>query len=340
MNDDKQLVVRNLSLLLDFEGSKDAMSRLRMFDRWMTQEGREWHDVRLDLYAQYLLQERQPTTVNAHLSSIRSRYQAILRDNDLRQEWLNHLLSHLSIADAHATMLELERRILNAIDPNSATVKVVKKRDVADEERGIWLRRSQAEWLLNAPGMNDLKGLRDTALFAMMLSLGLRESELTGLDVPDLRKHLHGTLAVHIREGKGAVSRLIPYGSMDWALTLTEMWMAAAGISEGAIFRGLYKGSKRIRPGRLSTRANSIRKILATYPIVVDGQLTTVLPHDLRRTYARALYKSGMKVQEISANMGHADISTTSLYIGSGSAEEREPDLLYSFDMRKVKGFQ
>src|SRR5258708_18345076 len=100
-----------------------------------------------------------------------------------------------------------------------------------------------------------LVGLRDTCLIAFMLCTGLRESELCALDVADLRQHLGETLALHIREGKGAKARLVPYGDLDFVLAVADVWLRAAGIQDGAVFRGFRKGNKGLRTGRLTGRA-------------------------------------------------------------------------------------
>jgi integrase/recombinase XerD len=161
-----------------------------------------------------------------------------------------------------------------------------------------------------------------------MLTTGIRESELCALEVPDLRQRLGGELALCVREGKGCKQRLVPYGSLSWVLVLVDAWMEQAGIVEdGFVFRGLYKGDT-LRPGPLSVRA--VQYILADYPIAIDGQLTAVRPHDLRRTYARALYSAGLDPVALQQNMGHASLETTLGYVGVLSADQRRPPSVYN----------
>lgn len=108
-------------------------------------------------------------------------------------------------------------------------------------------------------------GLRDTAVIALMLCTGIREGELSALEVKDLRQKLGGELALLVLEVKGTKERLVPYGELDWCLVVVDKWLEAAGISSGPVFRGLYKGGKKLRPGRLSLRA--IEYITTAYPI-------------------------------------------------------------------------
>jgi len=111
--------------------------------------------------------------------------------------------------------------------------------------------------------------------------------------------------------------------------------MEKAGIKNGPVFRGLYKSGNKLRPGRLSVRA--IEYILASYPIMVDGVLTAVKPHDCRRTYARLLYEAGVDVVAIQQNLGHADMRTTLGYIGELDVDRRRAPAIYSFDISQLK---
>jgi site-specific recombinase XerD len=137
--------------------------------------------------------------------------------------------------------------------------------------------------------------------------------ELCGLDVDDLRQRLNGELAIRVQEGKGKKQRLVPYGAMSWCLVIVDSWLTVADITNGAVFRSLWKGG-RVRISRLSVRA--VEDVVKAYPVAIDGALVTVAPHDLRRTYARRLHDAGMGDLEIQNNLGHSDRRTTERYIG------------------------
>jgi site-specific recombinase XerD len=100
------------------------------------------------------------------------------------------------------------------------------------------------------------------------------------------------------------------------------------------VFRGFFKSNRLLRPGRLSVRA--IQYVLADYPIMVNGKLTTVRPHDLRRTYARRLYEAGVDMVAIQQNLGHSDLKTTLGYIGELDATARRAPAVYEFDLAKL----
>jgi site-specific recombinase XerD len=320
---------------------KHTRHRLGKFETWMDTQGRPWYAPDLVAYRDTLLADgKAATTVSAHLSTIRARYATIIADNatrdalhDLAGKRLQELGQEDTPANRKAFVDELVTRIENATDPKVAPVKVKVSQDRPDSEH-LRLTREQASALIATPGFDTLRCLRDTAIIALMLCTGVREGELSALKVPDLRQRLGGELALHVREGKGRKERLIPYGELDWVLAIVDVWIKAAGISEGYVFRGIYKGDERLRSGRLSVRA--IQYILADYPIVIGGEMIMVKPHDLRRTYARRLYEAGVDTVAIQQNLGHADLKTTLGYIGNLDAGRRRAPAVYTFDLAKL----
>jgi len=228
-------------------------------------------------------------------------------------------------------MTEFETRLKNAIDPNNAPITIIEIQDESDTDH-LWLTPPQVATLVLTPGVDTLKGLRDTAMMALMLCTGVRAAELLALNVDDLQVMFGSTLALRVKSGKGAKQRLIPYGAQDWGLTLTQQWLDRAGIASGAVFVGMRKGdnfylTKEGKHIRLSER--SLEYTLQSYPISVEGELCTVTPHDLRRTYARQLYLTGTDLTAIQQNMGHSGQDITLGYIGTLDARQREPGDVY-----------
>lgn len=168
----------------------------------------------------------------------------------------------------------------------------------------------------------------------MILATGIRAEEASSLVVEDLRQTFGGELSLHIRRGKGNKERLIPCGEMDWALVIVDNWLSSAGITFGSVFRGFYKGCKKVRKSPLTTR--SILNIVNSYSTVIDGKLVVLTPHGLRRSYARILYLAGMDPAKIQQNMGHENLQTTIEYIDTLDASDRRPPNARYFD---VTGF-
>ena len=316
---------------------KDAASRLRQFETWLAGTGRSWLRPDLAAYRDHLLDRLSPASAAAHLSTIRGRYRRIIADNHTRDTLYDLAVARLTQtgqadtpANRKAFVDETLTRLGNEIAPVNAPVAVVVSQDRPDNGF-VRLSREQASALLAAPGTKTLKGLRDTAILAVMLCTGVREQELVNLDVADLRQRLGGELALHVREGKGCKERLIPYGGMSWALAVVDKWLQRVGIVEGAVFRGFYRGGRAARPGRLTAR--SVQRVVGRYPVMVEGKPTRVKPHDLRRTYARRLYDMRVDLVAIQQNLGHSDLKTTLHYIGALDVEKRRPPSAYDFDL-------
>lgn len=317
----------NLQQLVPAGALKDEKHRLTQFVQWLDNTGGNWHAPDLAAYRDVLAARGlKPASISAHLSTIRGRYNALLTDNAVRSHLYSLAPVDASAADRKAFVDETLEQLRNAIEPAKAPVRLVKHQDTADDAH-LRLTIEQANSLLEAPGVDTLHGLRDTAIIALMLCTGIREMELCALNVADLRQYLGGALALHVREGKGAKRRLIPYGEMDWCLLYVDKWLALAGIEGGAVFRGFYKGGKHVRANRLSVRA--VQDVLARYPLVADGRTVQARPHDLRRTYARRLYDAAVPILAIQQNLAHSDHKTTEGYIGTLDAGTRKPPRLF-----------
>jgi integrase len=329
---------QNFAILMPNDPDKDVYSRLLFFLDWLDDAHLPWYRPALSDYKHYLLHDRtrldsktgqqvpaplSPAAASAHLATIRGRYRALLSSSALRDWLYEHLPADLQdLASRKAVVDELLLRIEHDIHPRTSSVKQVTVQDVADTEH-LRLTPAQVRALIRTPGVDRLSTLRDTAILALLVCTGIREAELVALDVPDLRQTLGGELSLRVRAGKDRQQRLVPYGPLDWCLVYVGRWLTAAEITDGAVFRGVFVGDKRVRKTRLTVRA--INQIMYRYPISINGVLTVVQPHDLRRTYARNAYLHGMDTERLRQNLGHAHLSTTQGYIGRLSGEQRRP---------------
>ncbi len=328
-----QTIRQHPMLIFAGGGSRSRQSRLRRFCRWQIEHHGSWYRPDLAAWRDQLLQVEglTPATVRAYLSTVRSAYDQLLRSNQVRQWLYTHLAADMAPERKWVLVAEFTTQLKNAIDPANAPVKVVTIQDEEDTAH-VWLTPSQVAALVQAPGLNTWKGLRDTALIALLLCTGIRAAEAAALEVGDLRATLGGALALKVRSGKGFKQRLVPYGAQEWGLALVEAWLDRVGLTQGPVFVGLRKGNNFYLDATGYPRWLSVRSIevaLASYAIPVNGQLRTVSPHDLRRTYARQLYLVGTDLVAIQQNLGHDRQETTLDYIGILDAEQRTPGDAY-----------
>ena len=338
---DKKLWRDNYDILMPENPNKDQRSRLSFYIDWLSQQKLSWYQPDLQAYRDYLLHERSrvdkrgqrsaatlsPPTVVAHLATIRGRYSQLTRSNAVRDLLYELANPDDSEAEQRALVDEFFVRIMNDVHPATAPVKQVEVQDVADSEH-LRLKPWQVSALVRAPGINSLRGLRDTALMTLMVCTGIRAAEAAALRVDDLRQHLGGELSLRVREGKGGKQRLIPYGPLDWCLMYADAWLREAGINAGPVFRGIRRGGKTVRAQGIG--AWTVNDIMNVYPISIAGSLHLVKPHDLRRTYARNAYDFGMDLERIRQNLGHTSLQTTQTYIGELDGRDRHPPNMFA----------
>lgn len=318
----------NERVLIPAECTKDVRSRLGKFCAWLNDNGFSWYSPDLRSYRDCLQGVLSASSVNAHLSTIRSQYKAILADNATRDTLYKAAPSN-DVLEKKAFVDEVLTRLTNSINPVHSTVKAEKKQDSIDSEN-IRLTVAQAETLMQWPDYMLLSGLRDRAIIAFALATGLRESELCALEVGDLRQTVNDVLGVYVREGKGNKSRFVPYGDFEQVLAVVDKWLDTACIKSGKVFRGLRHHSRSVTDG-LTGRA--VQDILKKYPVMVGGERRIIKPHDLRRSYARFLYDGGMDIVSIQQNLGHSNLQTTLNYIGNTDIEKRKPKALLHFKL-------
>jgi hypothetical protein len=109
--------------------------------------------------------------------------------------------------------------------------------------------------------------------------------------------------------GKGGHIRTVPIP--NWVKTALDDWTAAAGISEGKIFRAVARTDK--------VWGDGISQNAVWY--VVKGcsekaGLQHIAPHDLRRTCAKLCHTNGGEIEQIQFLLGHASVQTTERYLG------------------------
>lgn len=315
------------------DGSRSRRSRLNRFIQWQLETKDKWYMPELVNWRDALMADGKVNnkTVQAYLDTVRAAYRRIIKNNEFRDLLYEQLDNEMSHSDKQALVSEYYIRLANQLDPDNAPVSVITVQDEDDREHH-WLTPAQVAMLVQSPGIDTWLGLRDTALIALLLCTGIRAAEAVALEVDDLRAMLDGLLALRVKAGKGLKQRLIPYGAQDWALTFVDAWLNTIQQKTGPVFVGLRKNDHLYLDKdnqRQKLAVNAVGTCLRRYPISLDGVLTTIEPHDLRRTYARRLYLIGTDLTAIGQNMGHTNQETTLGYIGALDGKHRAPKDAY-----------
>ncbi len=163
---------------------------------------------------------------------------------------------------------------------------------------------------------------RDTAILELLYGCGIRNAELTGLNLDDIH-WANEAILVH---GKGHKQRYVPLG--DAAAEALRAYLAersallaaegARGVTTPALFvnlqlRGLAKpaGSTARTQARLTTR--SVARIVKRIAIL-RGLSADVHPHTLRHAFGTHLLEEGADLRAIQELLGHERLSTTQRY--------------------------
>ncbi|MDB5889268.1 MAG: tyrosine recombinase XerD subunit [Polaromonas sp.] len=166
------------------------------------------------------------------------------------------------------------------------------------------MTEAQVEALLAAPGGDTLLELRDRAMLELLYASGLRVTELVGLKTFHLGMN-EGVLRVM---GKGSKERLVPFGEV--AREAIERYLASArpGILGGQQTDDLFvtghgRGMSRVMFWMLVKKYAMRASIHAP-----------LSPHTLRHAFATHLLNHGADLRAVQMLLGHADISTTTIY--------------------------
>ncbi|MDO5289236.1 MAG: site-specific tyrosine recombinase XerD [Pseudomonadota bacterium] len=170
------------------------------------------------------------------------------------------------------------------------------------------MSEAQVNALLAAPDTSTPLGLRDRTMLELMYASGLRVSELVGL------KTFHIGLNDNVLRvlGKGAKERLVPFGeeASDWLQRyLADSRPALLGARQSD---ALFVTSAGRSPGTGMTRV-MFWGIVKRYARQA-GMAAAPSPHTLRHAFATHLLNHGADLRAVQMLLGHADISTTTIY--------------------------
>jgi integrase len=166
-----------------------------------------------------------------------------------------------------------------------------------------------------------LLGLRDKALLLVGFASALRRAELVALDVADVAAGPDG-LTITVKrsktdqEGAGRIIG-VPHGSSPDTCPVRALaaWLSAAGITEGAIFRGVSRHGALLE--RLSDRG--VARIVQRSAALVGLEASTFGGHSLRAGLATAAAAAGKSERSIMATTGHRSVQMVRRYIRTAS---------------------
>jgi integrase/recombinase XerD len=164
----------------------------------------------------------------------------------------------------------------------------------------------EMEALLESPQTDTPSGLRDKAMLELLYATGIRVSELISLDVDNVNLDMGFVRCA----GKASKERIIPLGGIaaefvgSYIKTMRPRLLKQSR-EEQALF-----------VSHLSTRITrqGFWKIIKRYAAETEI-VKEITPHTLRHSFAVHLLENGADLRSVQEMLGHADISTTQIYM-------------------------
>jgi integrase/recombinase XerC len=242
-------------------------------------------------------------------------------DLELLRDWLwdgtQRGLAKSTLARRVAAARALGRHLAAT---TGADVAVRLRSPKADRTLPRVLSRGQIDGVLASldarAGTGDPGALRDVAAVELLYASGLRVSELTGLDLPDVDL---GRLTVRVT-GKGGKDRVAPFGvpaARALSRYLDEGRPALAARADTPTPAVLLNSrGRRSGPRDLHRLVSGLMEGL---PGSAAGG-----PHTLRHTAATHLLDGGADLRSVQELLGHASLGTTQIYTHVSAERLRE----------------
>ncbi|NKB24430.1 MAG: tyrosine recombinase [Kiritimatiellae bacterium] len=229
-----------------------------------------------------------PTTTSRKLSSLRSFYKFLLREEYVTTNPFTH-----------APLPKKESRLPQVLSVDEVDrLLATPKRLISKDEKTKKL--SKSIW-------DTYAALRDAALLEMLYSTGMRINELATLTAGQV-DILSGVVKVR---GKGKKERLCPLGepairAFQEALDQRDLFWSTVGKTgpPPALFLNKNAGGLTVR---------SIERVMKKYLAKASLNIH-YSPHSLRHSFATHMLDAGADLRSVQELLGHSSLSTTQIY--------------------------
>lgn len=241
-------------------------------------------------------------------------------------------VSEITVTHLHSYILYLEKNHFAAatISRNIASIKafyhyLLKEGKVPEDisealkppkiEKKIpeILSEEQVNRLLEQPGTESPKEVRDKAMLELLYATGIRVTELISLKVTDVNLKL-GFIVCRDNNKE----RVVPFGREAKNALLRYLESARRDMieneEEDTLFVN-YSGQPMSRQGFWK---------LIKYYAKKAGIEEDITPHTLRHSFAAHLVENGADLRSVQEMLGHSDISTTQIYAAMNHNHIRE----------------
>lgn len=177
------------------------------------------------------------------------------------------------------------------------------------EHKKDYLTSNQVKEILGAIDKESLQGLRDYAIFTLMVTGGLRTIEVIRADIGDLRNA--GNNTVLYVQGKGKEEKTDYIKLSPPVEKAIRAYLSARGETDESapLFTSLSNNSQ---GARLSTR--SVSGLVKDRLVKAGYDSSRLTAHSLRHTAVTLSLLAGKDITEVQQFARHANITTTMIY--------------------------
>lgn len=167
--------------------------------------------------------------------------------------------------------------------------------------------------LLEQPGGDTPKEIRDKAMLELLYATGIRVTELISLRVSDLNMQM-GYIVCH----DGSKERVIPFNREAKVSLKRYLDNARNSMLEDKNSDILF-----VNCSGLPMSRQGFWKLIKYYAKKADI-VADITPHTLRHSFAAHLVENGADLRSVQEMLGHSDVSTTQIYANLNNSKLRE----------------
>lgn len=180
--------------------------------------------------------------------------------------------------------------------------------------------KAQARRLLDAPPADTLAGVRDRAILATGLQVGLRRAEIAALRVGDLHQN-RGFDALRVTRKGGRRETLAIHPQAAQRIRAYLEHAGHGGQPDAPLFRPL-RGNGKVRGPAPRMDPDAIDRVLRKHAAAI-GLARGYSAHSMRATFITTALENGAALEDVQKAAGHRDPSTTKLYDRRGYDPEK-----------------
>ncbi len=176
---------------------------------------------------------------------------------------------------------------------------------VSSEHKKDPLTAEQVKKILDSFDTKSIEGLRNKAIFALMVTCGLRTIEVSRADCSDLKKSCGRTMLFVQGKGRDEKSECVMIPEKVCQL-INDFHKKLYCPKNGPLFPSLTTGGRLI--------AGSVGRIIKTSMRAAGIDSSRLTAHSLRHTAATAMLLNGVELAKVQQILRHKNINTTLIY--------------------------